>query len=103
MTRRGLTAMLREAGALSQASVTGVEVTRRLQTTVSNLCFATVTYSPQAPQLPSKLLVKWPLEATAAPDKGLPELTFYRQLAPALRCGSVVELPNSIYRLLVSL
>ena len=83
--------MLREAGALSQASVTGVEVTQRLQTTVSNLCFATVTYSPQAPQLPNNVLVKWPLEGTPAPDKGLPEIAFYRELAPALSSPPIVR------------
>ena len=90
VTPRGVTTMLRDAGALSEGTVTGVEVTRRLQTTVSNLCFATITYSPQAPRLPNNLLVKWPLEATAAPGNGLPELQFYRELAPALGCPPIV-------------
>jgi hypothetical protein len=91
VTRRGLDAMLREAGALSHGDVTSLEVTHRLQTTVSNLCFATVTYSPQAPPLPINVVVKWPLEATPAPDKGVPELAFYRELAPSLSSPPIVR------------
>jgi hypothetical protein len=91
VTDRGLTAMLREAGALSNGLVTSVEVTHRLQTTVSNLCFATVTYTPHAPALPRNVVVKWPLEATPAPDNGLPEVAFYRELAPGLSSPPIVR------------
>lgn len=84
LTPPGFTAMLREAGALPQGAVTSLEISQRLQTTVSQLCFATVTYSQQVRELPNKVLVKWPLEGTAAPDRGRPELTFYKELAPAL-------------------
>jgi hypothetical protein len=83
--------MLREAGALPQGTVTGFEITHRLQTTVSNLCFATVTCSADASPLPRNVLVKWPLEGTAAPDNGLPELTFYRELAPVLSSPPIVR------------
>ena len=76
--------MLREAGALSRGAVTSVEVKQRLDTIVSHLCFATVTYSDQAPPLPNDVLVKWPLVGGAAADKGLSEPTFYKQLGPAL-------------------
>jgi len=83
--------MLREAGALSQGAVTSLEITQRLQTTVSNLCFATLTYGPGAPRLPDNVVVKWPLESTAAPDKGVPELAFYRELAPDLSSPPIVR------------
>jgi aminoglycoside phosphotransferase (APT) family kinase protein len=84
LTPPGFTAMLREAGALPRGAVTSLEVTQRLQTPVSHLCFATVTYSREAPQLPTCVLVKWPAEGSAAPDRGLPEVTFYKELAPSL-------------------
>jgi len=83
--------MLREAGALSQGAVTSLDITHRLQTTVSNLAFATVSYSQHAPQLPTSVMVKWPLESTPAPDKGLPELKFYRELAPDLGSPPIVH------------
>jgi hypothetical protein len=83
--------MLRAAGALTQGAVTGFEITQRLQTTVSHLCFATVSYSQQAPQLPSNVVVKWPLEVSAAPERGLSELTFYTDLAPALNSPPIVR------------
>ena len=94
--------MLRGAGTLSRGAVTSLEVTHRLQTTVSNLCFATVTYSPQVSTLPESIVVKWPLENTPAPDQGLPELAFYRDLAPALtsppvaRCVAVAPSPRGL-------
>src|SRR3712207_788594 len=84
LTPPGFTTMLREAGALPRGAVTSLEVTRRLETPVSHLCFATVTYSREAPRLPNCVLVKWPVEGTAAPDRGLPEVTFYKELAPSL-------------------
>ena len=83
--------MLREAGALPRGAITAVEVTRRLETSVSHLCFATVSYSRQAPPLPNELLVKWPLAGGAAADKGLSEPTFYDQLAPALASPPIVS------------
>jgi len=76
--------MLREAGALPRGAVTRFEIRKQIQTTVSYLCFAQATYNREAPKLPGNVVVKWPIKGSAAPDRGLPELTFYKQLAPAL-------------------
>jgi hypothetical protein len=91
LTPTGLTTMLREAGALTQGTVTSVDITQRLNTTVSSLWFATITYGPNASRLPSHVVVKWPLERTPAPDRGLPELEFYTKLSPALRSPPIVR------------
>ena len=91
MTPPAFTEMLRAAGALPQGAVISLEITQRLQTTVSRLCFATVRYSRQAPPLPNRVLVKWPLDVSAAPDRGLPEVTFYEELAPALSSPPIVR------------
>ena len=91
LTPPGFTAMLRDAGALPRGAVTSFAITRRLRTTVSNLCFATITYSQDAPPLPNRVLVKWPLEGTVAPDRGLPERTFYNELAPSLSSPPLVR------------
>src|SRR5690349_3238537 len=85
------TAMLRDAGALPRGAVTSLEITKRVRTEVSHLCFATATYSDDAPQLPRNVMVKWPVEGGPAPEGGLPELTFYRKLAPALASPPIVR------------
>ena len=91
LTAAGLTEMLREAGALPEGAVTSLEIARRLDTTISSLYFASVTYSEPAPPLPDRILVKWPLEGSAAPDAGLPEITFYNELAPSLSSPPMVR------------
>ena len=91
LTAPGFTALLRDAGALPAGTVTRMTITRRLRTTVSQLCFARVAYSPDAPPLPTRLLVKWPLADSPAPGKGLPEVQFYRELAPGSSSPPIVR------------
>jgi hypothetical protein len=74
--------MLRDAGALARGSVVAVRVSKRLTTTVSQLCFATLRYSARATPLPARVLIKSPLASMAT--AGETERTFYAQLAPHL-------------------
>jgi hypothetical protein len=83
--------MLREGGRLARGAVTGVEVRRRLQTTVSHLCFARLTYDDEASGLPNDVLMKWPLAGGAAADQGLSEPAFYKQIAPDLGSPPIVR------------
>ncbi|HKR21858.1 MAG TPA: aminoglycoside phosphotransferase family protein [Pyrinomonadaceae bacterium] len=69
---------------------------------ISNLWFFEVVYTAgSSPKLPTRLLLKWPLEHSPAPERGEPELVFYRELAPALssppmvRCLATAPTANS--------
>lgn len=84
-TARGLTNALRAAGTLQNGDVVSVEITDQRQTSVSHLRFLSVEFSAEAtPRLPNRLLLKWPQDQSAAPDRGGAETIFYRELAPAL-------------------
>jgi hypothetical protein len=43
------------------------------------------------PKLPDRLVLKWPVEHSPAPEGGCPEITFYRELAPALSAPPLVR------------
>ena len=78
-----LNAALSAARSLREGAVTRVEITKQLKTPISNLWFLEVEYAEgSSPELPNQLVVKWALERSPAPDRGEPELTFYRELAP---------------------
>src|ERR1043166_4444681 len=85
ITPHELSSAFRDAGTLQQGTILSVEITERIQTPISNLWFLEVVYSPDAfPNLPNRLLLKWAHEQSAAPERGDPEVVFYRDLAPLL-------------------
>ena len=87
-----LTEALRAAGTLLQGSVESIAITKRIHTTVSNLWFLEIDYaSGSTPALPTRLVLKWPLEQSPAPERGRAEPVFYRQLAPALPSPPMVR------------
>jgi aminoglycoside phosphotransferase (APT) family kinase protein len=87
-----LTSALIAAGTLRQGAILTVEITRKFQSTVSNLWFLEVEYAAgSSPELPTRLVLKWPVEQSPAPERGEPELIFYRELAPALPSPPVVQ------------
>lgn len=87
-----LSSALYAAGTLRKGAVSRATITERIQTTVSNLWFLEVGYAPRSsPKLPDRLVIKWPLDHSAAPLQGRPEAVFYRELAPALPTPPVVR------------
>src|SRR5215208_5471466 len=87
-----LTSALYAAGTLREGAIISVAIVKKFQTTISNLCFLEVVYAAgSTPNLPTRLLVKWALEESAAPERGDPEVVFYRELAPALSSPPLVR------------
>lgn len=87
-----LSSALTTAGTLQQGAILSVEITLKIQTTISNLWFLEVDYAAgSAPELPNRLLLKWPVEQSPAPERGEPELVFYRELAPTLPSPPMVQ------------
>jgi hypothetical protein len=87
-----LTSALIAAGTLQQGAVLSVEITKRFKTTISNLWFLEVEYAAgSSPELPHRLVLKWTVEQSPAPERGEPELVFYRELAPALSSPPMVQ------------
>ena len=87
-----LSSALRAAGTLKHGDVLSVEITERFQTPISNLWFLEVVYAAGSfPELPNRLLVKWALKESAAPEQGDPEVVFYRELAPVLPSPPIVR------------
>ena len=83
-TPAALTFALHEASTLREGAVTRVEITERIQTPISHIWLLEVEYSNSSPTLPNRLFLKWPIKQSPAPEKGEPELVFYRELAPQL-------------------
>ncbi len=91
-TPLALSSAFRAAGTLQQGDVRSVEITERIQTPISNLWFLQVAYAAGSyPELPSRLLLKWALKESAAPEQGDPEVVFYRELAPVLSSPPIVR------------
>ena len=87
-----LSSALCTAGTLQHGAVLSVSIAERIETAISNLWFLEVAYAAEAsPKLPNGLLLKWALEESAAPERGDPELVFYRELAPALPSPPMVR------------
>lgn len=87
-----LSAALSAAGSLQQGAIVSVSITKRIKTEVSNLWFLEVEYSTgSSPKLPDRLVLKWPVEHSPAPELGEPELVFYRELAPSLSSPPMVH------------
>jgi Phosphotransferase enzyme family len=86
-----LSSALYAAGSLQQGEVVGATITKRFQTTVSNLWFLELEYDGSSSELPHRLVVKWPLKHSPAPDQGIPEGTFYRELAPMISSPPIVR------------
>ena len=90
-TPADLTSALYDAGTLRQGAIVTAGITKQLKTEISNLWFLDVVYSAgSSPTLPDRLLLKWALKESAAPERGDPEVVFYRELAPALTSPPVV-------------
>lgn len=80
------------AWTLRRGEVARVEITKRVQTTVSHLWFAEVAYAMGSePALPHRVLLKWPIDDSPAPDRGGAEPAFYRELAPPLSSPPIVR------------
>ena len=91
-TLRKLNSALRAAGSLPEGTILAVKITEKIQTTVSNLWFLEVDYAADSTSnLPNRLILKWPVKDSAAPERGGPELVFYRELAPALPSPPMVR------------
>lgn len=87
-----LTSALYAAGTLREGAIRSVTITERIQTVISNLWFLNVDYTARtSPELPNRLLLKWALKESAAPELGDPEVVFYRELAPALPSPPMVQ------------
>ena len=87
-----LTSVLHAAGTLERGDVTSVEITEQTQTTVSSLQFLKASFSAgSTPSLPERLLLKWPLERSADPERVGAESTFYREVAPTLPAPPIVR------------
>ena len=87
-----LNSALYDAGTLQQGTILDLTITERLKTPISNLWFLEVTYSADAsPKLPTRLLLKWAHEQSVAPERGDPEVVFYRDLAPLLPSPPMVQ------------
>jgi len=91
-TPAALTAALHDAGTLRRGAIVTVEITKRLETMISHLWFLEVAYSADSsPKLPYRLLLKWALKESVAPERGDPEVVFYRELAPSLPSPPIVR------------
>lgn len=91
-TPAALTAALCEAGTLQRGKIVSVAITKRLETMISHLWFLEIVYSADSsPRLPDRLLLKWALKESAAPEHGDPEVVFYRELAPSLPSPPIVR------------
>ena len=87
-----LSSALTAAGSLQQGEIVRVSITKRFNTEGSNLWFLEVEYSTDSfPKLPDRLVLKCPFEHSPAPERGGPELAFYRELAPALSSPPMVR------------
>src|SRR5689334_6742995 len=85
VTPRELTSALYEAGSLQRGSVVEVAIEKQIETPISHLWFLAVVYEAESlPALPDRLLLKWAIDESPAPERGEPELVFYRELAPSL-------------------
>ncbi len=107
ITPADLTTALYNAGTLRRGAIVDVTITEQIKTEISNLWFLDVIYSADAsPTLPDRLLLKWALKESAAPERGDPEVVFYRELAPAVSSPPLVKclataLPTSKDRWLI--
>lgn len=87
-----LTSAFYDSGTLQHGTIVNVTITKRIETMISNLWFLEVVYSSDSsPTLPDRLLLKWALKESAAPERGDPEVVFYRELAPSLPSPPVVR------------
>src|SRR5687767_6272285 len=86
-----LTSALRTSGKLREGEIVNTNVAEQRQTAISHLRFLEVGYSRASrPTLPTRLLLKWPAEASAEAG-GDAETRFYRDLAPALSSPPIVQ------------
>ena len=91
-TAAELNSALYSAGTLREGEILSATLTLQFKSTISNLWFLEVVYSENSsPTLPTKLVVKWPIEQSPAPDRGEPEIVFYRELAPAFPSPPMVQ------------
>lgn len=87
-----LSSALCAAGTLTRGEITRATITERIKTPISNLWFIEVDFAAgSSPELPARLVLKWPVEHSPAPEGGLPELVFYRELAPELPSPPMVR------------
>jgi len=80
------------SGTLREGAIVKATITKRVELPISHLWFLEVEYAAgSSPELPRHVLLKWPVEGSAAPERGGPELVFYRELAPALPSPPIVR------------
>ena len=86
-----LTSALYGSGTLREGSIVSAMITERIELPISHLWFIEVEYAAgSSPELPHRILLKWPVDGSAAPERGGPELVFYRELAPELPSPPIV-------------
>ena len=87
-----LSSVLSAAGTLREGSVVKVDITEKFQTPISHLWFLEVEYAEgSSPKLSNQLVLKWAREQSPAPDRGEPEIVFYRELARELPSPPMVQ------------
>jgi aminoglycoside phosphotransferase (APT) family kinase protein len=91
-TPADLTSALYDSGTLREGAVVNVTMAQQIETEISNLWFLEVVYTAEAaPELSDRLLLKWALKESVAPERGDPEVVFYRELAPSLSSPPIVK------------
>lgn len=91
-TAVALSSALYASGTLLEGSIVSAVITERIELPISHVWFLEVEYAAgSSPELPRRLLLKWPVEGSAAPERGGPELVFYRELAPELPSPPIVR------------
>ena len=91
-TPSALSSAFYASGTLRDGAIVSATITKRIQLPISHLWFLEVEYAAgSSPELPNRILLKWPVECSAAPERGGPELVFYRELAPALPSPPIVR------------
>ena len=87
-----LSSALYASGTLREGAIVSATITERIELPISHLWFFEVEYAAgSSPELPRRILLKWPVEGSAAPEHGGPELVFYRDLAPTLTSPPIVR------------
>jgi aminoglycoside phosphotransferase (APT) family kinase protein len=87
-----LSSALSAAGTLRHGSIVNASIVEQIKTDISHLWFLQVDYTADSsPALPTRLVLKWPLDRSPAPNRGDPENVFYRELAPSLPSPPMVR------------
>ena len=87
-----LSAAFYASGTLREGAIVKATITKPIQLPISHLWFLEVEYAAgSSPELPNRILLKWPVQGQRHQNVGGPELVFYRELAPALSSPPIVR------------